>query len=60
MTERGFDEAVRRYREVRGTSPRDQLERTPAAQAAFEEQMSMFDEPLICGVESPEICESCQ
>lgn len=54
------EEADRRYREARGTAPRDQLERTDLAQAAFDAAMSEFDEPLVCGIEDPESCESCQ
>jgi len=60
MSERGFEEAAKRYQEARGTAPRDQLERTDLAQSAFDAAMSDLDEPLACGVENPESCESCQ
>ena len=28
--------------------------------ARFEDEMSGDDEPLVCGIENPESCESCQ
>jgi hypothetical protein len=60
MSDAGFREAAERYAEARGDSPRDQLERTGLAQSAFDAAMSEFDEPLVCGIEDPESCESCQ
>ena len=60
MSDRGFDEAARRYREVRGTAPRDQLERTDVGMESFERAMGAYEEPLACGIEDPESCESCQ
>lgn len=58
MSDRGFQEAAERYREMRGAAPRDQLERTPLAQQEFD--LFTDDTPLSCGVENPESCESCQ
>lgn len=38
-----------------------QIERTELAQQQFDFVMDEYDdEPLVCGIENPETCESCQ
>ena len=43
------------------SEPKVVLERTDLAQDEFDFVMdTAYDEVLVCGIEDPEICESCQ